>query len=122
MKNIKKLIVGCIGVILTVAVITTGAVAAGGTDRGKGYGSGTGTICRGIGYADTDGDGICDYRDAATRGAGFADADGDGICDYRGSGGRGAGFTDADGDGICDYRSSGSCGGRGACLRRGFDK
>ena len=48
MKNIKKLIVGCIGVILTVAVITTGAVAAGGTDRGKGYGSGTGTICRGI--------------------------------------------------------------------------
>ena len=41
---------------------------------------------------------------AVERRSGFADADGDGVCDNYGAGGR---FADADGDGVCDNYGTG---------------
>ena len=41
---------------------------------------------------------------AVERRHGFADADGDGVCDNYGAGGR---FADADGDGVCDNYGAG---------------
>ena len=57
------------------------------TPRGPGQGTGPG-------YADQDGDGVCDN---------FVDEDGDGVCDNAGTDGHGPGFTDEDGDGVCDH-------------------
>jgi hypothetical protein len=41
---------------------------------------------------------------AVERRSGFADADGDGVCDNYGAGGR---FADTDGDGACDNYGAG---------------
>ena len=41
---------------------------------------------------------------AVERRSGFADADGDGVCDNYGAGGR---FADTDGDGVCDNYGAG---------------
>lgn len=64
-------------------------------------------------FVDEDGDGVCDaYRNGSC--AGFADANGDGVCDNcAGAGANCPGFADADGDGICDNYSNNSCPGRG---------
>jgi hypothetical protein len=68
------------------------------TPRGPGQGTGPG-------YADQDGDGVCDN---------FVDEDSDGVCDNAGTGGHGPGFTDQDGDGVCDHAGTrGNAGGRG---------
>ena len=68
------------------------------TPRGPGQGTGPG-------YADQDGDGVCDN---------FVDEDGDGVCDNAGTDGHGPGFTDQDGDGVCDHAGTrGNAGGRG---------
>ena len=126
MKNVKKLFAVLTALVLVVTFAVMGVSAAG---RGTGYtdaGLGDGgnrinctnaDICGR--FEDTDGDGVCDYREncanSGTCGH-FSDTDGDGVCDQRG-----AGFTDTDGDGVCDYRSSGNCGNRGTC-RRGLCK
>ena len=63
--------------------------------------SGVFAVERRHGFADADGDGVCDNYGAGGR---FADADGDGVCDNYGAGGR---FADADGDGMCDNYGAG---------------
>ena len=67
------------------------------TPRGPGQGTGPG-------YADQDGDGVCDN---------FVDEDGDGVCDNAVTGGHGLGFTDEDGDGVCDHLGTGGQPGSG---------
>ena len=65
------------------------------------------------GFADADGNGICDNR---TDGQGdrFIDADGDGVCDNARSG-QGRKYTDTDGEGICDFSRSSRNTWRGGC-------
>ena len=46
-------------------------------------------------------------------GPGYADQDGDGVCDNAGSDGQGPGYTDEDGDGVCDHLGTGGQPGRG---------
>ena len=89
------------------------------------------------GFADADGDGVCDNRGQS---CGYVDADLDGICDNRGSGRgfcrlwiddegrpcqglqvRGGNFVDADDDGVCDNRGTG-CQGQGKGQGRGNGK
>ncbi len=67
------------------------------TPRGPGQGTGPG-------YADQEGDGVCDN---------FVDENGDGVCDNAGTGGHGPGFTDEDGDGVCDHLGTGGQPGSG---------
>lgn len=61
----RKIFTGILAAILTLSVVTANAFAA----------------CPGTGcnYADTDGDGICDYVGHICS---YLDANGDGICDY----------------------------------------
>lgn len=91
-------------------------------------------VAQGIGFTDSDGNGVCDNRAtrvsgqaAVAQGTGFTDSDSDGVCDNRAAriagqatAGQGAGFTDNDGDGVCDNRTTGR-GKRNArrCMRGG---
>jgi len=125
MKKSTKAIGIICAVALSSAIAVPTALAAGNGGRG---------------FADANGDGICDrYIPGITGqnatgtglgmmggrgfmgtglGANFVDADGDGICDNIGTGlgrgnGTGVNFVDADGDGICDNLGTGIGGGNG---------
>lgn len=68
----------------------------------------------GAGYADADGDGVCDRLGSGYgKGLGYVDEDGDGVCDNLATGcGNGAGYVDENDDGVCDNLGTGSgCGG-----------
>lgn len=79
------------------------------------------------GYADANGDGVCDsYATGACTGygcsgQGFVDANNDGVCDNYAGGaqggqgcGWGAGYVDTDGNGTCDNYDAGACPGNGS--------
>ena len=79
-------------------------------------------------YVDDSGSGACgSYGGSCPRGAGacsgYADADGDGICDNcLGNGANCPGYADADGNGVCDSYEGAAAGrghhGRGhGCMR-----
>ena len=75
--KMKKGLLGILAAALVLAMVTTGAMAAGGSrHHGAGTGSASGSCragtCR---YVDADGDGVCDNRGAACR---YVDADDDG--------------------------------------------
>ena len=120
--KMKKGLLGILAAALVLTVVTTGAMAAGGSwHHGAGTGSGASGSCRAgtCQYVDADGDGVCDNCGTACR---YVDADGDGVCDNRGTACR---YVDADGDGVCDNRGAacryvdadgdGVCDNAGAC-------
>ena len=83
----KKLWMGLAAVALVMSLGVTGALAAGHHGRSSGA-AGSNYTCSGTccaNFADTDGDGICDYHGTGC-GTCFADSDGDGICDNYGTG------------------------------------
>ena len=103
--KMKKGLLGILAAALVLTMVTTGAMAAGGSwHHGARSGSASDSCHSGTcQYVDADGDGVCDNCGTACR---YVDADGDGVCDNCGTACR---YVDADSNGICD--NAGACGG-----------
>ena len=101
MKNKKKILAIVLMGLLVLTLVPAAVFAGYGSQQGQG-----------IGYDDTNGDGICDNHGSAC--GNYVDANGDGICDNHGS--ACGNYVDANGDGVCDNAgtvNTGHHGGRG---------